>query len=187
MAEATEPIKISLQNEGGYAAAYGTSGETYMGIDRKQHPKWTGWPLIDVYKRSVGPVGEKKVIKDDRLFKLVFDFYYTKFWPSSQAGKLTNQQLANMYFDFYFHKPSIAQAALMKAANKTNFQEAIKVANVYPASVYENLFKLRILHYSNKWMNGKTSTYVKSKAGVLARAKRFAATINTQNFVSVSA
>ena len=46
MAEALEPIKISLQNEGGYNLKPSSgSGETYMGIDRKQgkNGNWPGW------------------------------------------------------------------------------------------------------------------------------------------------
>ena len=192
MAEATESITTVLKNEGGYAYAYGKSGETYMGIDRLHQPGWPGWKIIDQYKRTVGPVGAKQVIKDERLFKLVFKFYHDLFWPASKAGLLSNQQLANMYFDFYFHKPAIAQAALIKAANKNNFSDAVKFANVWPAYVYQRLFKLRILHYNNQWMNGegKNRIYYKpgksgSQAGVLARANRYPAFIRDQNFISV--
>lgn len=192
MAEATEPITTVLKNEGGYAYAYGKSGETYMGIDRLHQPGWPGWKIIDKYKATVGPIGAKQVLKNEQLFQLVYRFYYDKFWPVSKAGLLSNQQLANMYFDFYFHKPAIAQAALKAAAKKESLTEAIAYANEWPEYVYSKLYNYRILHYTNQWMNGsgKNRIYYKpgkggSQAGVLARAKRFPAFINNQPFVSV--
>lgn len=192
MASETQPINQVLENEGGYAYAYGASGETYMGIDRLHHPAWPGWKLIDRYKSTVGPIRPKQVIKDEALYQLVFDFYYKKFWPSSKAGLLKNQQLANMYFDFYFHKPAIAQAALKAAAQKLNLMEAIKLANAFPVYVYAQLFKLRVLHYKNQWMNGegRNRIYYKpgkngSQAGVLNRAYRYPPTITDKNFISV--
>ena len=195
MADALEPITTVLKNEGGYARAFGKSGETYMGIDRLHHPGWAGWKIIDQHKATVGPIGPKQVLKNEELFKLVYAFYYQKFWPVSKAALLTNQQLANMYFDFYFHKPAIAQAALKTASSKKTLADAIAYANQWPEFVYAKFYNLRISHYSNNWMNGsgKNRIFYKpgksgSQAGVMARAKRFPAFINNQplqNFVSV--
>lgn len=193
MADETVPINEVIKNEGGYAAPFGKSGETYMGIDRLHQPSWPGWVIIDNHKITVGPISNKTVLNNSRLYQLVFNFYKNKFWPASKAGLLKNQPLANMYFDFYFHKPAIAVAALKKASGKTSLGDAIAHTNKWPEHTYSEFFKLRVLHYKNLWMNGsgRSRIYYKpgrtgSQAGVLRRAYRYPKSIDdSQNFVSV--
>ncbi len=153
MAAPTTAIAKSLVHEGGYAPAFGVSGETYKGIDRKHQPGWAGWRIVDSVKRTKG-LRKYDVINNAELDRLVTDFYYKNFWPKSKAGLIKNDVLANNYFDFYFHKPAIAEAALMAAAGKRNIYDAINVANTSPADVYAKFYDFRIAHYKNQWMNG---------------------------------
>ena len=48
----------------------------YIGINRKEFPKWEGWKIINKYKEDGIDI---KAIQDDRLDVLVRNFYYLKF------------------------------------------------------------------------------------------------------------
>lgn len=48
----------------------------YLGINRKEFPKWEGWKIINCYKESGVDIKE---IEDDRLDVLVRNFYYLRF------------------------------------------------------------------------------------------------------------
>ena len=49
--------------------------KTYAGITRKNFPNWLGWSIIDQSKRKQG-----EIIVNDKLDKLVGDFYKKNFW-----------------------------------------------------------------------------------------------------------
>lgn len=57
-------------------------GETYSGISRVHHPRWSGWPLIDQWIR------EGKPIDVDRLEPMVREFYRNKFWHPIAGDQL---------------------------------------------------------------------------------------------------
>lgn len=46
----------------------------YLGISRKDYPKWQGWKIINQYKENGVNI---KDIQDERLDILVRNFYYT--------------------------------------------------------------------------------------------------------------
>lgn len=48
----------------------------YIGINRKEYPKWAGWKIINNYKEQNIDV---KDIVDEQLETLVKNFYYLKF------------------------------------------------------------------------------------------------------------
>ena len=48
----------------------------YIGINRKEFPKWEGWKIINKYKERGVDIKE---IQDERLDTLVRNFYYLKF------------------------------------------------------------------------------------------------------------
>ncbi len=48
----------------------------YVGINRKEFPKWEGWKIINRYKEDGIDV---KAIQDERLDVLVRNFYYLKY------------------------------------------------------------------------------------------------------------
>jgi len=51
----------------------------YLGIVRKEYPKWQGWKVIQSYKLQNIDI---KDIKDHHLDTLVKNFYYLKFIQS---------------------------------------------------------------------------------------------------------
>ncbi len=48
----------------------------YVGINRKEFPKWEGWKIISKYKENGVDI---KDIRDERLDVLVRNFYYLKY------------------------------------------------------------------------------------------------------------
>lgn len=48
----------------------------YVGINRKEFPKWEGWKIINKYKEEGVDIKE---INDDRLDVLVRNFYHLKY------------------------------------------------------------------------------------------------------------
>jgi hypothetical protein len=48
----------------------------YIGINRKEYPKWGGWKIINKYKEQGVDIKE---IQDDTLEELVRNFYYLKY------------------------------------------------------------------------------------------------------------
>jgi len=48
----------------------------YLGINRKEFPKWEGWKIINRYKEDGIDI---KAINDDRLDTLVKNFYHLKY------------------------------------------------------------------------------------------------------------
>lgn len=48
----------------------------YIGINRKEFPKWEGWKIISKYKEDGIDIKE---IQDDRLDVLVRNFYYLRY------------------------------------------------------------------------------------------------------------
>ncbi len=177
--------------EGGYAKAYGTSGETYGGVDRKYNPNWKGWVIVDAYKKQYGAIKDGTHLNNPILDKIVEDTMKLKYWVPSRAELLKNQDLASFYFDFYFHKPAVAVMAMNDVAksivtntatNKSYLTpQVINVSNTHTAKVYEQLWLKRELHYNNKYLNkdskGKSILYLKSKRGVLNRLNDYSKTI----------
>lgn len=48
----------------------------YIGINRKEFPKWEGWKIISKYKEDGIDIKE---IQDERLDVLVRNFYYLRY------------------------------------------------------------------------------------------------------------
>lgn len=48
----------------------------YIGINRKEFPKWEGWKIISKYKEDGIDIKE---INDERLDVLVRNFYYLRY------------------------------------------------------------------------------------------------------------
>jgi lysozyme family protein len=73
-------------------------GETYKGIARNAHPNWSGWEIIDKYRKSSGfPAA---LDKDTDLQIMIEQFYQTNFWSPLNADYIQNQTNADSIFDF---------------------------------------------------------------------------------------
>lgn len=87
-----------LQHEGGYSnrpdADYG--GETYMGISRRWHPAWPGWPEIDRIKAMRDIKHNEMSLVD---LDLVMHFYRDEFWSKMKGDQIVDHVVASHIFD----------------------------------------------------------------------------------------
>ena len=99
MAEFKTSLQKTLNHEGGYVNDPDDLGkETYKGISRASHSKWSGWTIIDNYKAKSGfPL---ILDKDIELQKQVELFYLYEFWLPLKADQIANQITADSIFDF---------------------------------------------------------------------------------------
>lgn len=87
----------TLKHEGLYTT---DPNETWRGIDRKHHPGWTGWILIDNSKEN-GLLPQRvarELAADARLNGLVEDFYRERFWLP-EYERIEDQELSLKLFD----------------------------------------------------------------------------------------
>lgn len=73
-------------------------GETVMGISRRNHPAWPGWPLVDSLKNEQG-IPNLNQAAALPLSSLVESFYQAEYWERAWCGKLPAQGLAEEIFD----------------------------------------------------------------------------------------
>lgn len=186
-------ILKTAENEGGYAKPYGTSGETYAGVDRLHMPKWPGWKIIDAIKNTKG-LKQNQFIKGNVQLDTYVMLAYQKYWDGSRAEKIKNIDLANFYFDFYFHKPAIAVGFVNEIAKSLDaavqydngFLNAavLAVVNRFPETVYNLLYKNRLAHYQSGLhpvsYKGDRLKYIKSKNGLVIRTKKYPSVLQRQ-------
>jgi len=99
MAEFKISFQKTLAHEGGYANDHDDlGGETYKGISRHAHSKWSGWVIIEKYKNH----HDFPTILDNdlELQKQVDLFYLYEFWLPLKADQIQNQTTADSIFDF---------------------------------------------------------------------------------------
>jgi len=99
MAEFNISFQKTLNHEGVHVNDPDDLGkETYKGISRANHSKWSGWSIIDNHKNK--PDFPMILEKDNVLQKDVEVFYWTYFWLPIKAYKIANQTMADSIFDF---------------------------------------------------------------------------------------
>lgn len=87
-----------MHHEGGYINDiddYG--GETYKGISRRYHPKWSGWTIIDQMKKHKNfPYN----LKDSNILNsMVKDFYKEKYWDQFLGDDIKSKNISIELFD----------------------------------------------------------------------------------------
>jgi lysozyme family protein len=99
MADFTQAFQLTLAHEGGYVSdPDDPGGETYKGVARKIHSKWTGWTIVDMLKRQPG--FPANLDKDEELQTAISDFYQITFWDRMKGDDIQDQEVANSIFDF---------------------------------------------------------------------------------------
>lgn len=89
--------------EGGYANnPNDNGGETYAGIARAHHPKWSGWAIVDKYKQSEHSSKTlNKVLQGNaEIGAMVESFYKVNFWNPIMGDSIMNQLTADNIMDF---------------------------------------------------------------------------------------
>lgn len=84
--------------EGGYAnRPLDRGGETYRGIARRRHPRWSGWCAIDAAKHAPGfPAA---LARDPGLARSVKHFYRVNYWDRFHGDEIPDQAVAAELFD----------------------------------------------------------------------------------------
>ena len=98
MAKFDEAYQRTLKFEGGWVNDDADSGkETYKGISRAANPNWSGWNIVDSYKKKSN--FPKNLDSDVKLQSLVKELYKTNYWDKVWGDKITNQKVANDLYD----------------------------------------------------------------------------------------
>lgn len=87
--------------EGGYVNdSDDAGGETYLGISRKNNPKWIGWKTIDSIKKIYGTKNITARLKENESLtnnaKLLYKINY---WDVLELDDIPNQNIAHQLFD----------------------------------------------------------------------------------------
>lgn len=99
MANFEKALELVLKNEGGYVNdPNDNGGETYKGISRRANPQWSGWKIIDGYKKKYKDF-KKKLDSDDELQKCVKSIYRSNYWNPIKGDDLVHQDMAEEMFD----------------------------------------------------------------------------------------
>lgn len=99
MSEFQPALQKVLAHEGGYVNdPDDPGGETYRGIARNIHSKWSGWVRIDICKNQSGFPANLE--KDTELQNEIARFYQINFWDTINGDNIQNQLVANSIFDF---------------------------------------------------------------------------------------
>ncbi len=128
---------------GGWSCGSAESSETYRGIDRGKQRSWSGWPLIDSYKRKYG--APKNYTYFTGLDGAAIDKEVEKFWAIWWNGwgfsLLKNQFLAELLYTWSAQGPNrairhINEIAVKFGATKTS---AEKITPEAAAAINKNL------------------------------------------------
>ncbi len=86
--------------EGGYINDpddYG--GETYLGISRKNNPKWDGWKYIDKEKENGIKNITTRLKQNVYLTNSAKSLYKQKYWDVLELDDIPSQDIAHQLFD----------------------------------------------------------------------------------------
>lgn len=101
MAKFDEEFDKVILAEGGYTNdPDDAGGETYLGISRKNNPKWSGWSKIDEIKKKYGTKNiTSRLKKDTTITTFAKRLYKEKYWDSLELDDISSQGIAHQLFD----------------------------------------------------------------------------------------
>lgn len=101
MAKFDEEFDKVILAEGGYVNdPDDAGGETYLGISRKNNPKWAGWRIIDNIKKKYGTKNiTSRLKKDAALNNSAKLIYKQKYWDVLELDDIPSQGIAHQLFD----------------------------------------------------------------------------------------
>ena len=101
MAQFDKEFNELILVEGGYINDKDDAGgETYLGISRKNNPKWVGWEVIDEVKKKYGTKNiTSRLKKDKALTNNAKLLYKQKYWDALELDDIPSQNIAHEMFD----------------------------------------------------------------------------------------
>lgn len=115
MASFEQAHKLTAAYEGFYVNnPADRGGETYRGVARNAHPKWTGWAIVDALKKK--PDFPKNLRNHVALNAEVDMFYRSVFWNKIRGDDLLDQRLANYVFDFAVNSGVVTAGRFLQRA-----------------------------------------------------------------------
>lgn len=101
MAKFDEEFDKVILAEGGYVNdPDDAGGETYLGISRKNNPKWVGWEVIDDIKKKYGTKNITSQLKKDvALTNSAKLLYKQNYWDVLELDDIPSQGIAHQLFD----------------------------------------------------------------------------------------
>lgn len=101
MAKFDEEFDKVILAEGGYVNdSDDAGGETYLGISRKNNPKWIGWEVIDDIKKKYGTKNiTSRLKKDVALTNSAKLLYKQNYWDVLELDDIPSQGIAHQLFD----------------------------------------------------------------------------------------
>jgi lysozyme family protein len=152
MAEFKTSLQKTLNHEGCYVNDPDDLGkETYKGISRASHGKWSGWTIIDNYKAKSGFL--LILDKDVELQKQVELFYLYEFWLQLKANQIAKQTTADSIFDFAVNagittSVQMVQSIVGTKADGIIGEQTLKKLNSLDFGYFQPTFTVaKITHY----------------------------------------
>jgi lysozyme family protein len=185
MANFYEAYNLTNEHEGYYAnVSWDLGKETYKGISRRFHASWSGWPLIDAWKKKNGAPRLNQNLDNDIPGLATAHYNYSKsiFWNAIKGDQIQNQKMANLLYDVYWGFPGIVKNLQnwlgVATDGKMGTQTVAALNNSNQAIIYEKINNWRLEQMQ------KSSIWPQAKEGWLARVMSYPQTIKDLYFAN---
>lgn len=127
--------------EGGYVNDKDDAGgETYLGISRKNNPKWIGWEVIDDIKKKYGTKGITSRLKKDKALTNSAKFLYKQnYWDIFELDDIPSQKIAHEMFD-----------TAVNCGPKTAINIAQQICTMTVTGKWSDELKYNLMQYGQK-------------------------------------
>lgn len=100
MADFDKAFRVSSAARGGYKGV-SQSSEIYRGIDRRFHPSWDGWPIVDALKFAASDEQElhSTLAQNKRLGEKVRSWFRQTYWDRFSGDRIQSQEIAEELFE----------------------------------------------------------------------------------------
>jgi lysozyme family protein len=100
MADFSKAFGVSFAARGG-DALISEDGEIYRGINRRFHPAWDGWPIIDALKFAASDETELRSMlgQNRKLGEKVVAWFKQMYWDRFSGDRIPNQEIGAELFE----------------------------------------------------------------------------------------
>lgn len=150
MANFNETYKRTFSWEG-YYSRY--PNETYMGIDRRFHPNWDGWKLIDAAK----PLPLLYFAEGENLSRIAglhdSHYKYSKevFWNPIKGDQVDSQELADVWYDTYWSLTNPEVIKIVQRVAGTTADGIVGPKTIAAVNAMDKITEARAITSLNKY------------------------------------